>query len=190
MKQSQPRTHLESFHPLQTGTFLYSYSHSLPNFLKRLQLFNAWVTYVKMSCLALPLCDNSVYPVSRAEEIHFLHFSSLLFRKLLFFNYPDNLDFDSSRLAGWSSCSLCKHLFSLRLLCLSSIMSFLERTFYLGLFLPLPIETGCQDAIYNADREGLQNTGLLFPLWKGNVSLCRLMEISMGELVLPIPVLM
>lgn len=35
-------------------------------------------------------------------------------------------------------------------------MSFLERTFYLELFLPLPMEGGCQDTIYNADSEGLQ----------------------------------
>lgn len=54
--------------------------------------------------------------------------------------------------------------FSLRLLCLSSIMSFLERTFYLGLFLPLLMEVGCQDTIYNADPEGLQKTGLPSPL--------------------------
>jgi len=69
-------------------------------------------------------------------------------------------------------------------------MSFLERTFYLGLFLPLPVDAGRQDTIYNADPEGLQKSGLPSSFWQGNALLCQLMEISVGEFVLPIPVLM
>lgn len=46
--------------------------------------------------------------------------------------------------------------FSLRLPCLSSIMSCPERTSYLGCFLPLPMEIWCQDMIYDADSEYLQ----------------------------------
>lgn len=74
---------------------------------------------------------------------------------------------------------------------LSPIMSFLEQTFYLGLFLPFPMEAGCQDTICNADPEGLPKPGLPSPLQQGNNALLyRLTKISIAELVLPIPVLM
>lgn len=54
-----------------------------------------------------------------------------------------------------------------------SIMSFLGRTFCLGLFLCLPLEVGCQHKIYNTNGEVLKYTWFTGPSLKGNARLCR-----------------
>lgn len=114
-KQYEAYTHLESFHLLQRGTFLYSYSLSLLNFLKRLQLFNAWVSMSKCLTRLFHYVKQYISLPELKKYISFIlaHYSlgncvSSIILTTWILTAPDSL--------GEAPASL-QTLFSLRLLC-------------------------------------------------------------------------
>lgn len=181
MKQSQPCTHLESLHLLQRGTFLYSYSLSLLNFLKRLQLFNAWVCMSKCLTRLFHYVEQYIPLPELRKYISFIlahyslwtRFSSIILTTWIL-TAPESL--------SETHASLQTPFFLET--SLSSLMSFLGRNFIWDLCLPL--EAGCQHTIYNTNCDVLKYTWFTGPFLKDNVWLCRLMAISTGELVVPV----
>lgn len=123
------------------------------------------------ACQNVSLCET-VYPLSRARKyISFIlaHYSlrncfSSIILTTWILRVPDSL--------GEAPASLQTPFFLET--SLSSIMSFLGGTFYLGLFLCLPLEAGCQHTTYNTDHEALKYTWFTGLSLKGNAWLCRL----------------